>query len=253
MSRIRSVHPGLFTDEAFVSLSSSARLLLIGVWVEADDNGIFEWKPITLKMRLFPVDNVDLSALLGELESVDCVKKFEYEGRQFGAVRNFGKYQSPKHPSYRHFIPDDLRSYVASRQEATPWLPDDTTSTPPPLPQDTGKVSAIGEERRGVGEKKKEMAAPAAEREIIFESGCIRLNRRDFDQWQAAFTQLDLKAELLSLSGWASKQGNWFNAVSGALAKRNREQKLALEKAKDPKILTPDETYYGVGRIPGVI
>jgi hypothetical protein len=90
--------------------------------------------------------------------------------------------------------------------------------------------------------------------QIVFQSGCIRLNRRDFDQWQAAFTQLDLKAELLSLSEWASKQGkNWFHAVSAALAKRNREAKLALEKAKNPKILTPDESYYGVGRTAGII
>jgi hypothetical protein len=32
MPRIRSVHPGLFTDEAFVTVSMAARVLLIGVW-----------------------------------------------------------------------------------------------------------------------------------------------------------------------------------------------------------------------------
>ena len=179
-------------------------------------------------------------------------RQFEHEGRHFGAVRNFGKYQKPKHPSYRHFIPDNLRCYVASRQEATPQLPDDTASASPPLPQDTGKVSAIGEERSRREEKKKEMAAPAADREIVFETGCIRLSRKQLGQWEAAFSHLDLKAELLSLSEWASRQGeNWFHAVSSALAKRNREAKLALEKAKNPKILTPDETYYASAELRG--
>jgi hypothetical protein len=255
VSRIRSIHPGLFTDEAFVSLSSSARLLLIGIWTEADDNGVFEWKPLTLKMRLFPVDAVDVPALLGELESVDCVRKFEHEGRQFGAVRNFGRYQFPKHPSYRHYISSDLRNYVSSRQKIDPELPESSPSPPPALPDDTRKVVDVGEERRGIGEKKKRgMAAPAADREIVFETGCIQLSRKHFDQWEASFSHLDLKAELLSLSEWASKQGkNWFHAVSAALAKRNREAKLALEKAKNPSILTPDERYYGAGQIAGVV
>lgn len=41
MSRIRSIHPGLWTDEAFVSLSPMARLFLMGLWNECDDMGSF--------------------------------------------------------------------------------------------------------------------------------------------------------------------------------------------------------------------
>ena len=67
MARIRSVHPGFFTDEDLVGTSLPARLLFIGLGIEADDKGIFEWKPITIKMRIFPADNVDVEALLSEL------------------------------------------------------------------------------------------------------------------------------------------------------------------------------------------
>lgn len=64
-----------------------------------------------------------------------------------------------------------------------------------------------------------------------FEDGVIRLNQRDFDNWARAFSQLDLAAELLSLSKWAESEGkNWFHAVKGALAKRNREVKAARER-----------------------
>lgn len=52
MSRIRSVHPGLFTDEKFILLSERAQVFFIGLWTEADDYGAFEWKPITLKIKL---------------------------------------------------------------------------------------------------------------------------------------------------------------------------------------------------------
>ena len=64
MARIRSVHPGLFTDESFMSASPLARIVMIGVWTEADDNGVFEWKPLTLKARLLPADNADMAAIL---------------------------------------------------------------------------------------------------------------------------------------------------------------------------------------------
>lgn len=64
-----------------------------------------------------------------------------------------------------------------------------------------------------------------------FEDGIIRLNQRDFDAWQKAYSQLDLAAELLSLSKWAESEGkNWFHAVKGALAKRNREVKSAKDR-----------------------
>ena len=67
MARIRSIHPGIFTDEAFASASMAARMLLIGIWTEAYDDGVFEWKPLTLKMKIFPGDSVDINAVLSEL------------------------------------------------------------------------------------------------------------------------------------------------------------------------------------------
>ncbi len=53
MARIRSIHPGQATDEDFVQCSPFARLLAIFVRNEADDHGVFKWKPVTLKMRIF--------------------------------------------------------------------------------------------------------------------------------------------------------------------------------------------------------
>jgi hypothetical protein len=119
MARIRSIHPGLFTDEAFAGLSMAARVLLLGLWTEADDQGVFEWKPITIKMRIMPVDNVDVPALLAELERADVVKRFQQDGKTFGAVRNFCKYQKPKTPKYRPVKSADIRNYVASTYPAS--------------------------------------------------------------------------------------------------------------------------------------
>lgn len=79
-------------------------------------------------------------------------------------------------------------------------------------------------------------------KEYHFEDGVIRLNQVDFEKWRDAFPNIDLKAELLGLSAWASTQSNWFHAVKGALAKRNREHKPRQAGAKTvDDILNPTD------------
>lgn len=114
MARIRSLHPGQWTDEAFVSVSMAARLLALALRNEADDQGVFEWKPAGLKMRLLPMDAVDVSALLSELEGADIIKRYVVGGRQLGAIRNFCRYQRPKKPNKVHTITDEVATYTAS-------------------------------------------------------------------------------------------------------------------------------------------
>jgi hypothetical protein len=71
--------------------------------------------------------------------------------------------------------------------------------------------------------------APSSSKVIFFESGVIRLTRKDYEKWRDAFTNLDLKAELLGLTEWAGGQESWYFAVSSALAKKNREMGLRRE------------------------
>ncbi len=112
MARIRSVHPGLWTDESFVALSHPARLLALGLWTECDDQGIFAWKPQTLKMRLLPADNVEIGVLLAELEAQNMIRRYEIDGAQLAAVRNFRKFQRPEKPKTQHPITAEIAEYV---------------------------------------------------------------------------------------------------------------------------------------------
>lgn len=227
MARIRSIHPGIFTDEIFVTLSMPARVLLIGIWTECDDEGAFEWKPISLKMRIMPVDNVDIPALLEELEACNIVKKYTVDGRHYGAVRNFCRYQRPKYPKSLYPMPAELRSYVASREAIGGIDRVEGGGVPrnaeiPPQMERSGEED--GEERRE--EKKKDSDSPTSSRRkrgpYVFEAGCIKLNKKSYDQWKLHYKNINLDAELESLADWAGQQQNWFSAVAGALAKRDR-------------------------------
>jgi hypothetical protein len=112
MPRIRAVFPAQWTDEDFVALSLAARLLTIAIRNHADDHGCFEWKPIALKMKVFPGDSFDVEPLLAEMVDNDICQCFTVAGRRYGVIRNFCKFQRPKKPSYQYPFPAALRVYV---------------------------------------------------------------------------------------------------------------------------------------------
>ncbi|MFT8980313.1 hypothetical protein [Gluconobacter oxydans] len=114
MARIRSIHPGLWTDEAFATLSMAARVLIMGIWNHADDGGGFEWKPLTLKMRIFPADNIDVAGLLEELSSSNLILEYDEDGKRYGAVRNFGKWQRAQKPDRFCPMPPEVREYAGT-------------------------------------------------------------------------------------------------------------------------------------------
>lgn len=140
MARIRSVHPGIASDEAFMQMSMTAKAAWPLLWTECDDHGVFEWKPVVLKARIFPADNVDFSAVLAEMVALDCVMRFEHEGKPYGVVRNFGRFQSPKNPSYRFPCPLEPHLYAANKDTPPVGLPQAYT-----IP--TEKVSLMEKER----------------------------------------------------------------------------------------------------------
>jgi hypothetical protein len=123
MARIRSIHPGLFSDENFMRLTVECPIaipLLLGLWTEADDDGIFEWKPLTIKAKTLPAAAVDIDALLDILLSLNFVMRYEVSGRSYGAIRNFKTWQRPKQPKVKHPKTGIVMGYVGTSGEGLP-------------------------------------------------------------------------------------------------------------------------------------
>lgn len=60
--------------------------------------------------------------------------------------------------------------------------------------------------------------------EYAFEAKTIRLLAKDLANWKKAFPHISVEAELWALDEWAGEKGSrWFTAVSGALAKKERD------------------------------
>lgn len=75
MPRMRMVKPEFWTDSKVVRVSRDARLLFIGLWNFADcDAGHVEADPFSLKMKIFPADDVNVSVLVDELHQIGLIE-----------------------------------------------------------------------------------------------------------------------------------------------------------------------------------
>ena len=118
-----------------MSLSAHARLLIIGIWQESFDDGVFEWKPLTIKARVFPVDNVDIAGLMSELMAQNFVRQEEFDGRKIGLVRNFRHYQRPKKPNSSEMLRPEWATYVGLTGDSSEPVPNQSETSGEKSPQ----------------------------------------------------------------------------------------------------------------------
>lgn len=222
MSRIRSIHPGLFSDESFMTLTIQAPLcipLLLGLWTEADDGGVFEWKLLTLKAKILPAVGVDMEVLMSTLVDLHFIRQFSLNGKDYGAIRNFKTWQRPKQPKLKHPKVEWVEVYVGGSGE--------------PLPHDfptDGEMSPQREEEGGRREEEGDKTAPhsgAAPARGLFNAvfEAFPLNpSSDEGRARHAFERLIAKDQNAML-GAARRYALWFGEECES-RKRSREAGL---------------------------
>lgn len=93
MARIRTIKPEFWTDGDMLKISRDARLFYIGLWNFVDDNGVIEYDIISLKARIFPMDKVDISKLLAELNKINKIVVYELENKKYILTKNLVNHQ----------------------------------------------------------------------------------------------------------------------------------------------------------------
>ena len=119
MPKIRGIKPEFWTDEKVVEVGPYARLLFVGMWNFACDNGHLEDRPKQIKLRILPADAQDADALIEELRIAQlCVRKDGWI--IIPTLRDHQK------PDKRYFLTcdfpgcSDAKPVVRTRQEAPP-------------------------------------------------------------------------------------------------------------------------------------
>jgi len=115
LARARTLKPGFFTSEQLLDCSAFARLLFAGLWLIADREGRLEDRPRKIKLEIFPGDDVDCDALLGELEQAGLLARYEVEEVKYIQVLKFRKHQNP-HPKEAASSIPEMPSHVITRQ-----------------------------------------------------------------------------------------------------------------------------------------
>jgi hypothetical protein len=98
MARIRTVKPEFFEHEELQDLERDhaalkPMLVFAGLWGHCDKNGVFEWKPRVLKLRILPFLDYDIEQSLALLEGAGQLQSFEHEGKKFGVIPSFREHQ----------------------------------------------------------------------------------------------------------------------------------------------------------------
>lgn len=109
MPRIRTIKPEFWVDEKVVELDPWARLLFIGLWNFADDQGFIDHSPKRIKMQIFPGDTTDVVPLLASLIEAELLDEYEAPTGKVLHVRGWAKHQKVSNPASPRFDAADLR------------------------------------------------------------------------------------------------------------------------------------------------
>ncbi len=150
MARIRTIKPEFWSDEKLSECSLSARLLFVGLWSFADDEGRMEYQPARIRMQVFPCGTVPvkkLTEMLGELTERSLIRVYVVDSREYLDIPNFAKHQRINRPTPSKLPPHSLS-------------PHGTIIEPSPALSESSPLEGKGKERKGVRGALKRSRAP---------------------------------------------------------------------------------------------
>lgn len=138
MARIRTIKPDFWTDEKVVELSAFARLLFIGLWNFADDEGRMEYSPKRIKMQILPADSAEIPRLMEELSALGLIAIYSVENIDYLQIAGFAKHQKvDKRSPSRHPPPADSRRVPPTEGKGREWNGREGKETTPAVPIET--------------------------------------------------------------------------------------------------------------------
>ena len=157
MARIRTIKPEFWEDEKLAKLPVHARLLFIGTWNFADDNGVLLANPVLMKSHIFPYEDIDISTISDWIDTLvenGMLIRTTYNGKDYLVIRKFLVHQKINRKSIRINIPLPSVLQVISEYNKTHGV-----LTEPSLQE---REQGIGKRNDGTGmeEDMKEESAP---------------------------------------------------------------------------------------------
>lgn len=130
--RTREIKPGFYRNEQLAECSAFARLIFPGLWMLADGEGRFEYRPKRIKAELLPYDSVDMDALMSELEANDLIRRYEVDGKKYCWIPTFTLHQRVHPKEAQSTIPPhpDEKPRLGDTQTTPRYVQDNTQDEP---------------------------------------------------------------------------------------------------------------------------
>jgi hypothetical protein len=109
MARIRSIKPDFFQSETIAALPLSTRLLFIGMWTHADDNGVMVDNAKLINAAVWPLDDDPLETLrrtqedLQRLSSAHLIARYVTGSRRLIFITGWDEHQKVSHPGKERY------------------------------------------------------------------------------------------------------------------------------------------------------
>jgi len=246
MARSRNIKPGFFTNDELAECSAYARLLFAGLWTIADKEGRLDDRPKKIKALVLPFDTVDCDELLTQLHAKNFITRYSVEGSDYIQINNWKKHQNPHCKESASDIPEHVMQPTEIKEapvkhrastvqepvennlnpaDSLNLIPDSLTLIPYNTQAAEAACSAEEELVSALEEEPAKDNVHPMVRKYAFEGQVIRLNEKDFDNWKALFSNIDLTAELtrLDLEFTHDKPKNWFSTASAKLNYQNKQ------------------------------
>jgi len=99
MARIRNIKPEFFSHEELQDMEIEhpelhPMLVFSALWTQCEWSGVFHWSIRKLKLAILPFLDYDLEKSLDLLVKHGFISKFSKDGKDYGFVYNFSKYQA---------------------------------------------------------------------------------------------------------------------------------------------------------------
>ena len=134
MAKIRTIKREFWHDEKIGSLPVEARLLYIGTWSLADDNGVLRGNPAYIRSQLFAYDEevtaADVRRWIELLTAERMLVPFTHRGERYLLVRRFRDHQKIDARYATELIPFAEVEAALAEAEAANALADNTPREP---------------------------------------------------------------------------------------------------------------------------
>lgn len=212
MARRRMIDPNIWQSEDFAKLSKLAKLVFMGLFSNADDEGKGRANPTYLKSILFPYDDklrtTDIIESLKEIGTYTSIVFYTHNESQYYKLENWNKWQTIDKPK-KSTIPDPSECIGDASANDRRSIGDASANDRQPI-DDASRLK----ERKGKEEKEKgkegecmpgAQAAPGRSPAIslpLNDGNDYPVYHEQIEKWVKLYPSVDVMQELRKMAGW---------------------------------------------------